>query len=97
MLMCFHFGLGIGHVYSHHRNVQATHQRDGSAVQCLIEESDEEDGNSRDENEGMQDDEDDDDVQMMDLAEQWYGSSQESLVEQFEEMYESELELDYEN
>ncbi|KAG2742745.1 hypothetical protein P692DRAFT_20879278 [Suillus brevipes Sb2] len=97
MLMRFHFGLGVGHVYSHHRNAQAMHQRDDSAVQCRVEESDEEDCQSRDENESMQDDEDDDDVQMMDPAEQWYGSSQESLVEQFEAMYESELELDYEN
>lgn len=97
MLMRFHFGLGVGHVYSHRRNAQAMHQRDDSAVQRRVEESDDEDSQSRDENESMQDDEDDDDVQMMDPADQWYGSSQESLVEQFEAMYESELELDYEN
>ncbi|KAG1729752.1 hypothetical protein EDD22DRAFT_853073, partial [Suillus occidentalis] len=35
-------------------------------------------------------------MKMMDPTDQWYGSSQESLVEQFEAMYESELELDYE-
>ncbi|KAG1732471.1 hypothetical protein EDD22DRAFT_960371 [Suillus occidentalis] len=84
MLMRFHFGLGVGHVYSHRRNAQVMHQRDDSAVQCRVEESDDEDDQFRDENESMQDDEDDDDVQMMDPADQWYGSSQESLVEQFE-------------
>jgi hypothetical protein len=31
MLMRFHFGLGVGHVYSHHRATPAEHQREDSA------------------------------------------------------------------
>ncbi|KAG0701858.1 hypothetical protein DFH29DRAFT_999849 [Suillus ampliporus] len=102
MLMHFHFGLGVGHVYSHHRATQVVVQQDDIAAQSVftrhIREDDEGARNSGEDDEGATDDEDDDDdIPMVDPAEQWYESSQESLLEQYEEMYKSELELDYEN
>jgi len=100
MLMRFHFGLGVGHVYSHCR--QTVLQRDGSAAQSVstphAREIDDDNGSLGDEEEAAQDDEDDEDEHpLVYPTEQWYGSSQESLIEQYEEMYASELELDYEN
>ncbi|KAG1717479.1 hypothetical protein EDD22DRAFT_851697 [Suillus occidentalis] len=103
MLMHFHFGLGIGHVYSH-LTLQGKIQQDNITVQYAstshVGEDDEDARNSVEDNEGIIDDEDedeDDDNLMVNPDEQWYGSSQELLVEQFEEMYMSEVELDYEN
>lgn len=95
MLMRFHFGLGVGHVYSHL-------QQDGSAAQSVftshVKEHDDDNGSLGDEEEAAQNDEDDENEGLLvDPTERWYGSSQESLIEQYEEMYASELELDYEN
>lgn len=99
MLMRFHFGLGVGHVYSHHRAAHII-QQDGMAAQYHVGEADDDDTAFWEDDKGSQDeeeDDDDDDTPMNHSGERWYGSSQESLVEQFEEMYESELALDYEN
>lgn len=95
MLMRFHFGLGVGHVYSHL-------QQDGSTAQSVftshVKEHDDDNGSLGDEEEAVQDDEDNENEGLLvDPTERWYGSSQESLIEQYEEMYASELELDYEN
>ncbi|KAG1856158.1 hypothetical protein F4604DRAFT_1932022 [Suillus subluteus] len=95
MLMRFHFGLSVGHVYSHHHARQVAVQQDNIAVQSAfnhhVTEDDDDARNSGEDDEGATDEEDDvDDIAMVDPAEQWYGSSQESLLEQYEEMYESE-------
>jgi hypothetical protein len=100
--MRFHFGLGVGHVYSHHLAPQAAIQQDNIAAQSAstshVGEDDEDARNSGEDDEGEIDDEDDDNENpMVNPAEQWYGSSQESLLEHYEEMYASEVELDYEN
>jgi hypothetical protein len=36
MLMRFHFSLGIGHVYSHHRNVQPDLQQARNTVHVVL-------------------------------------------------------------
>ncbi|KAG2120561.1 uncharacterized protein F5147DRAFT_766475 [Suillus discolor] len=97
MLMRFHFGLGVGHVYSHQRAMQViVQQNDITAQSTFVGEDDEDARNSRESDEGATDNEDED-VLIVDPTEQWCGSSQSSLLEQYEEMYDSEVELDYEN
>ncbi|KAG2737753.1 hypothetical protein P692DRAFT_20883262 [Suillus brevipes Sb2] len=96
MLMRFHFGLGVGHVYSHHLAPQAAIQQDNIAAQSAstshVREDDEDARNSGEDDEGEIDNEDDDDENpMVNPAEQWYGSSQESLLEHYEEIIELEF------
>lgn len=85
MLMRYHYGLGVGHVYSHHCS-SLPESWDNSIVEQV--ESDIEDvidGQSED---------NEDDPQCPD---QEFNSSQESLESGFDEMYGSDLELDYKN
>lgn len=88
MMMRFHFGLGVGHVFSHYRTptVRDTVSPD---IRDPCENTEVEGGNEE------EDSESEDDEPMVDYAEQ-LGSSTESLDE-FEGMYDSELDVDYEN
>lgn len=99
MLMRFHFGLGVGHVYSHHRPTQPEPQPEGSAAYATSP-HDVEDSVETDEVENQEDSEDDDEdggTEGGSDAEQWFSSSNESLVDQFNKMYDSDVSLDYEN
>jgi hypothetical protein len=93
MLMRFHFGLGIGHVYSHHRVSQAEPPHRGVAEQ--------DDGEVEDNYEEAEEDdcafEGEDGEPRVQGVVPLFGSSNDSLVSQFDEMYGSEVELDYEN
>jgi hypothetical protein len=100
MLMRFHFGLGVGHVYSHHRTTQAELQREGSHVQAVFthDVQDPPDSGEIDEDGSEDEDEDEDeDDAMVGAIGQQFSASDDSLLEEFEEMYDSELVLDYEN
>ena len=97
--MRFHFGLGVGHVYSHHRPAQPELQPEGSAAHAAFT-HDVEDPGEIDEVEDQEDSEDDDQddgTEGGSDVEQWFSSSNESLLDQFDEMYDSEAPLDYEN
>jgi hypothetical protein len=113
MLMRFHFGLGVGHVYSHHRATQTEVQREGSAVLASFTQDvqDPEHGEVDKEEQGEQEQEqeqDDDDCDDCDdcdcdcdgarvgAIEHRFSTSNDSL-EEFDDMYDSEAELDYEN
>lgn len=93
MLMHFHFGLGVGHVYSHKRTLQteSPHRgvvgQDDSEVNENYEEDEEEDSSSEEEDGYLR-------AQDVVLP---FGFSNESFISQFDEMYGSEVELDYEN
>jgi hypothetical protein len=96
MLMHFHFGLGVGHVYSHcyaHFEPQG-----GSAdVQHTAENGTEDEYEEYEDDEEDKDEESEDDCTMGELTlEQHFSVSNESLSH-FGEMYDSELEVDYEN
>lgn len=96
MLMRFHFGLGVGHVSSHYRPTQSVPKAAAHAALT----HDFEDLGQTDEVEDQEDSEDDgedDSTQGESDVEQWFGSSNESLIDQFNEMYDSDVELDYEN
>jgi hypothetical protein len=88
--MRFHFGLGVGHVYSHYRTMQAGIQQEGTPFHLPLDveyptddmEVDEDD------NEGTEDELDIEDSP---------SSSKESLLDPLDEMYDSEVDLDYEN
>jgi hypothetical protein len=97
MLMRFYFGLGVGHVYSHYRPTQP--EPEGAAHAAFTH--DVEDVGQIDEVEDEEDSEDDededDDTKGGSDVERWFSSSNESLLGQFDEMYDSEVDLDYEN
>jgi hypothetical protein len=107
--MRFHFGLGVGHVYSHHRATPAEHQREDSAGKDPAgdgdgdgdeDEDEDEDGDGDEDRDGDGDGDGDGDEEEDDGAnaiERRSISSNESLSEQFDEMYDSEVDLDYEN
>lgn len=99
MLMRFHFGLGVGHTYSHYRTSQANSQDKYIAgfLDDVDTEDDEEVGSHSED--GEEDDAEDqqDEGSDSEATEQQFGSSRESLLSQFDEMYDSDLELDYEN
>lgn len=102
MLMCFHFGLGVGYIYSHHCTSESEPLNGASTRPAIIahdievpidnlkvvegDEEDEEDSASED-----------DETSISHGLEQQFGSSNKLLSSQFDEMYNSELELDYEN
>jgi hypothetical protein len=95
MLMQFHFGLGVGHTYSHHRTSQAESQDEYLAglEHNVHDFGDDEEVESHDE-----DEEDNSDCERdSKVAEQQFSSSSESVSSEFDEMYDSDLELDYEN
>jgi hypothetical protein len=108
MLMRFHFGLGVGHVYSHHRSTQA---EEGNGVRAGVtrdamndtideDADDDEDDEEEDDEENEEDEEDNEDEDSTDgelTLEQRFSASDESLLSQFGQMYGSELEIDYEN
>jgi hypothetical protein len=100
--MHFHFGLGVGHVYSHYRSMQAEVQED-NAVQAshtlhgqytrndtINEDADEDEDEEADEDEG-----DSTDGEL--TLEQHFSSSDKSLSSQFGQMYGSDFEVDYKN
>jgi hypothetical protein len=96
MLMRFHFGLGVGHVYSHYRatevgllqredialHTSSNHDVDESANDAEVSDDDHDDS----------DDESDGSDSGLDIV-----GSNESLLDQFDEMYDREVDLDYEN
>jgi hypothetical protein len=88
MMMRYHFGLGVGHVFSHYRT-PPVHVAVSPDSRDLGENTEVEGGNE------VEDSESEDDEPMVDYAEQ-SGSSTESLNE-FEGMYDFELDVDYEN
>jgi hypothetical protein len=93
MLMRFHFGLGVGHTYSHHRTSQAGFQ-DAYLAGFEHDIQDCGDAESHDEDE---EEEDSDFERDSEVPEEQFSSSSESLSSEFHEMYDSDLELDYEN
>jgi hypothetical protein len=109
--MRFHFSLGVGHIYSHHHSTQAEVQedngvwagatRDGQHTMdnTINEDADDEDNNVEDNVEDNEEDnEDDQDSTGGELTlEQCFSASDESLLSQFGQMYDSKLEIDYEN
>jgi hypothetical protein len=95
MLMRFHFGLGVGHVYSHHRPKQPVPKAAAHAV--LAHDFEDLRDEEVEDQEDSEDDSEDDGTQGGSDVEQWFGSSNESLIDQFNEMYDSDVELDYEN
>ncbi|KAG2343737.1 hypothetical protein BDR05DRAFT_947857 [Suillus weaverae] len=99
MLMRFHFGLGVGHAYSHHRLTQPELHPEGSAAHAAfthdVEDPGEMDGVGGEED--SEDDNEDDSTESGSDIERRFGSSDESLLDQFNEMYNSNVSLDYEN
>jgi hypothetical protein len=108
--MRFHFGLGVGHVYSHYRSTQVE-TREGDAVRAgtigdgqdttnvaidEVEVADEVVHENSDEDQDAYEDEEDGTNGGLTL-EQRFSSSDESLLSQFGQMYGSDFELDYEN
>ncbi|KAG2047193.1 hypothetical protein BDR06DRAFT_1032526 [Suillus hirtellus] len=93
MLMRFHFGLGVGHVYSHYHFTQVKPREVVTGDE--VEDTDEEDANEEDANE--EDADDADSIRDGLTLEERFNSSNESLLSQFGQMYDSELEVDYEN
>jgi hypothetical protein len=103
MLMRFHPGLGVGHVYSHRCPMQPEPEPEPehSAAQTAFTHNFEDlrEIDEAEDQEDSEDDNDDDDEGTEDGsdAEQWFGSSNKSLLDQFDKMYDSEISLDYEN
>lgn len=90
MLMRFHFGLGVGHVYSHYRTTQVGIQREGTPFHLPLDVEYPADD--------VEVDEDDDEGTEDELdIEDSPSSSNESLLDPLDEMYDSEVDLDYEN
>lgn len=111
MLMHFHFGLEVGHVYSHYRSMQVE-TRAGDAVRAgaigdgqdttnitidEVEVADEVVHENSDEDQDAYEDEEEDGTNGGLTLEQCFSSSDESLLSQFGQMYGSDFELDYEN
>ncbi|KAG1738145.1 uncharacterized protein EDB91DRAFT_1054736 [Suillus paluster] len=95
MLMWFHFGLGVGHTYSHYHTSQAESQDEYLAgfAHNAQDIGDEEEVESHDE----EDEDEEEDCERENGPEQQFGSSSESLLSELRDMYDSDLELDYEN
>lgn len=95
MLMRFHFGLGVGHVYSHYRATEVELRREDIALHTSSNHYVDDTANdaevSDDDNDGS-DDESDGTDSGLDIV-----GSNESLLAQFDEMYDREVDLDYEN
>jgi hypothetical protein len=89
--MRFHFGLGVGHVYSHYRGAL---QPEGSA-KGIPEDDMDFDGEIDDHD--SQSEEEEDGTSRVEAVGERFGASNESLLEHFDEMYDSEVDLDYEN
>lgn len=92
MLMRFHYGLGVGHVYSHQDMLPADSPSDTSCSQEITfdgRDGDEEteDENSEYENEGVEEDV---------LFDQEQNGSTPSMIEELDNMFADGLELDYE-
>ncbi|KAG2159196.1 uncharacterized protein EDB93DRAFT_1245012 [Suillus bovinus] len=99
MLMHFHFGLGMGHVYSHYRLMHVGLKEGSSNVEHHAENGIEEEYKEykgKSESEGEDEEREDDGTISGLTLEQHFGASSESLTH-FNDMYDSELELDYEN
>ncbi|KAG2139299.1 hypothetical protein DEU56DRAFT_755604 [Suillus clintonianus] len=88
MLMRFHFGLGVGHAYSHHRLTQPELHPEGSTAHAAfthdVEDPGEIDGVGGEED--SEDDDEDDGTESGSDIEQRFGSSDESLLDQFDEI-----------
>lgn len=93
MLMRFHYGLGVGHVYSHHRATQVELQQDDITFHASLNDDVED---PTDDTEIHDDTDESDGTDEGSDIEQPFGSN-ESLLDQFDEMYDSEVPLDYEN
>jgi len=95
MLMCFHFGFGVGHVYSHYRSMQV------KLWEVITDETkDADESETLDEAKGadvFEEDEDEDGTSGELTFEECFSSSNKSLLSQFGQMYNNELEVDYEN
>lgn len=94
MLMQFHFGLGVGHIYFHYRVTQAGPQHASTSLQPSLTDGVEEPANNVEVDEYEYEDDGTEDG--LDI-EGSLSSSNESLLEQFDQMYDSEVDLDYEN
>ncbi|KAG2090034.1 uncharacterized protein F5147DRAFT_586925 [Suillus discolor] len=93
MLMRFHFGLGVGHVYSHCHAMQAGLQQSDTPSHPFLTDIEEPADNMEvDEFEY----EDEGTENGLDIEES-LSSSDELLLEQFDEMYDREVDLYYEN
>jgi len=92
--MQFHFGLGVGHVYSHYHSAPADLFPEGN-TQCIPKDDVDVDGDTDDYDSELQ--EDDDGTSRVEVVGERFGDSNESLSEQFNEMYRSNIDLDYEN
>jgi hypothetical protein len=79
--MHFHFGLGVRHVYSHYCGAPA-------GLQPEVSTHDISDEDENDEDEG---------ISRVEAIGERFSDSDESLLEQFADMYESDVDLDYEN
>jgi hypothetical protein len=93
MLMHFHFGLGVGHVYSHHCATQVELQWEDNPLHASFNHDAE--GPTDDLEINDDSDESDDTDGTLDV-EQPFGSNK-SLLDQFDEMYDGEVDLDYEH
>ncbi|KAG1740715.1 hypothetical protein EDD22DRAFT_959142 [Suillus occidentalis] len=91
MLMRFHFGLGVGHVYSHYRGAPAGLQPEVSTHDISDEDENDEDADDY----GFESE--DEGISRVEAVGERFGDSDESLLEQFADMYESDVDLDYEN
>ncbi|KAG2113778.1 uncharacterized protein F5147DRAFT_770419 [Suillus discolor] len=90
MLMCFHYGLGVGHVYSHHQSSLTESQRGSPSTEEVVDDVE----SSMDDGTSVEDEDEDPNIQDGELE---FGSSRESLGSEFDGMYGSDIELDYEN
>jgi len=93
--MRFHFGLGIGHVYSHHRDAQPDLQQARNTVHVVPADYTGVEGDVQEYN--SESEEEDDGTSRVEVIGERFGASTESLLEQFGEMYDSDVDLDYEN
>jgi hypothetical protein len=91
--MRFHFGLGVGHVYSHHRATQVELQQEDITLHASLNDDVEDPTDDMETHDDT--DESDGTDEGLDI-EQPFGSN-ESLLDQFDEMYDGEVVLDYEN
>jgi hypothetical protein len=100
--MRFHYGLGVGHVYSHEAGVMDTtvriqrkYSESGGLVErtrCEVPSDDEQDSDS-----DYDHDKDHVGVEELDLFDQAVNASTESLMEALDEMFVASRTFDYEN
>jgi hypothetical protein len=96
--MRFHFGLGVGHVYSHYRGAPAGLQPELSTHDISDEDENvEEDVDDYGFESEDEDEDEDEGTSRVEAVGERFGDSNESLLEQFAVMYESDVDLDYEN